>query len=147
MNTFSQPVEPDLEEMLDVLFRRKIPHRVHHVELFLDREIKEAVCARFDLARTLDTSDPLFETKRDVTVQAFLGYDIFRVGVTGKSIFPTSTISAPDTTALPEQERSARDWQEEHAGPIQGWRDFDAYHWPTVADVDFSSLEWLERNL
>ena len=84
MNTFSQPLEPDLEEMLDVLFRRKMPRRVHHIELFLDKEIKEAVCARFDLARSLNKSDPLFETKRDVTVHAFLGYDMFRVGVTGQ---------------------------------------------------------------
>lgn len=147
MNTFSQLLEPDLAEMLDVLFRRRIPHRVHHIELFLDSEIKEAVCTRFELSCTLDRSDPLFETKRDVTLHAFLGYDMFRVGVARKTIFPTSTLSAPDTTALPQQERAARDWQEEHAGPIQGWGDFDAYHWPTVAEIDFSSLEWLERNL
>jgi uroporphyrinogen decarboxylase len=147
MKAFSKLLEPDVGEMIEVLFRRKMPRRVHHVELFLDAEIKEAVCARFELACGLDRSDPLFETKRDMTLHAFLGYDMFRVGVARKTVFPTATISAPDTTTLPEQERAARDWQEEHAGPIQSWKDFDAYPWPKVAEINFSPLEWLERNL
>ena len=144
---FSTPLEPDVGEMIDVLFRRKLPRRVHHIELFLDREIKDAVCARFGLSGGLDASDPLFETKRDVTLQSFLGYDMFRVGVARKTVFPTATIAAADTTALPAQGRAVRDWQEEHGGPIQGWNDFDAYPWPRVADIDFAPLEWLEKNL
>src|SRR5208337_3528755 len=108
---------------------------------------KEAVVLRFGLCPDLDRSDPLFETKRDVALHSFLGYDIFRVGVARKTVFQTATIAAADTTAQRGQERSARDWQEEHAGPIQGWKDFDAYGWPKVSDVDFSPLEWLERNL
>jgi uroporphyrinogen decarboxylase len=147
MKEFSKSLEPDVGEMIDILFRRRMPRRVHHIELFLDKEIKESVCARFGLASETDESDPLFETKRDVALQAFLGYDMFRVGVARKTVFPTATLSAPDTTALPQQGRAARDWQEEHAGPIQGWADFEAYHWPKVAEIDFSSLEWLERNL
>ncbi len=133
--------------MLDILHRRKMPRRVHHVELFLDREIKEAVGARFELAEDLLRSDPLFETKRDAALHAFLGYDMFRVGIVHKAIFPTPTLTASDTTALSKQGRAARDWQEEHVGPIQGWKDFDSYPWPAVSDIDFSPLEWLERNL
>jgi uroporphyrinogen decarboxylase len=147
MKSFSRSVEPDLAEMLDVLFRRRLPKRVHHAELFLDAEIKEAVVQRFGLCPELDRSDPLFETKRDVALHTFLGYDMFRVGVARKTVFQTATIAAADTTAQRGQERSARDWQEEHAGPVQSWKDFDAYRWPKVSDVDFSPLEWLERNL
>lgn len=147
MKAFSTSIEPDVGEMLDVLFLRKSPRRVHHVELFLDKEIKDAVCGRFGLDSGLDKSDPLFDTKRDVRLQAFLGYDMFRVGVARKTVFPTATIAAHDTTAIPGQGRAARDWQEEHGGPIQGWKDFDAYPWPKVADIDFFVLEWLERNL
>jgi uroporphyrinogen decarboxylase len=147
MKAFSQRHEPDVGEMIDVLFRRRMPRRVHHIELFLDNEIKEAVCERFGLASGLDRADPLFETKRDITLQAFLGYDMFRVGVARKAVFPTTTASAPDTTALRAQERAARDWQDEHTGPIQGWEDFEAYLWPKVADIDFSRLEFLEREL
>jgi uroporphyrinogen decarboxylase len=147
MNGFTTGLVPDLDEMIDVLFRRRMPRRVHHVELFLDREIKEAVCARFDLAGDLQKSDPLFETKRDVALHSFLGYDMFRAGIAHKGVFPIPTLAASDTTSLAAQGRAARDWQEEHTGPIQGWDDFDSYPWPTVAEIDFSALEWLERNL
>ena len=147
MNTFSRKIEPDVAEMLDVLFRRRPPRRVHHIELFLDAEIKDAVVARFQLCPDLDRSDALFEAKRDFALHSFLGYDVFRVGVARKTVFPTASISAPDTTAHQGQERSARDWQEEHAGPIQGWKNFDSYPWPRVSDINFTPLEWLERNL
>jgi uroporphyrinogen decarboxylase len=147
MNTFSRKIEPDVAEMLDVLFRRRPPRRVHHIELFLDAEIKDAVVARFQLCPDLDRSDALFEAKRDFALHSFLGYDVFRVGVARKTVFPTASISAPDTTAHQGQERSARDWQEEHAGPIQGWKNFDSYPWPRVSDINFAPLEWLERNL
>jgi uroporphyrinogen decarboxylase len=147
MKAFSVPIEPDVHEMTDILFRRRMPRRIHHVELFLDKEIKEAVCARFELAPELNKSDPLFDAKRDATLHAFLGYDMFRVGVARKTVFPTSTVSTRDTTILPAQERASRDWQEEHVGPIQGWKDFEKYHWPRVAEIDFSPLEWLETNL
>jgi uroporphyrinogen decarboxylase len=147
MKTFSRQVQPDVAEMVDVLFRRRPPGRVHHVELFLDAEIKDAVVQRFGLCQRLDASDPLFETKRDMELHSFLGYDIFRVGIARKTVFETATIAATDTTSQRGQERPVRDWQEEHAGPIQGWKDFDSYHWPRVSDIDFSPLEWLERNL
>ena len=144
---FSQPVQPDISEMTDVLFRRRAPRRVHHIELFLDVEIKEAVASRFDLAAGLDRGDPLYDTKRDVELHAFLGYDMFRVGVARKTVFPTATVAAADTTAAAAQARGEREWQEEHAGPIQGWSDFEGYPWPKVSDIDFSPLEWLEKNL
>ena len=147
LKKFCRTIQPDVSEMLEVLFRRTLPKRLHHAELFLDAEIKEAVAERFELAADLDRADPLFETKRDVVLHSFLGYDMFRVGVARKTVFQTATIAAPDTTAQSGQVRSARDWQEEHAGPIHGWQDFEAYRWPKVSDVDFSPLEWLERNL
>jgi uroporphyrinogen decarboxylase len=147
MVKFSDTVQPDVGELLDVLTRRKMPRRVHHIELFLDTEIKEALSARFDLAKALDRSDPLFEVKRDVDLHAFLGHDMYRVGITRKAVFPSRTIPAADTTTQPGQARAERAWQEEHAGPIQGWKDFEAYPWPKVADLDFSILEWLEKSL
>jgi uroporphyrinogen decarboxylase len=147
MTKLSNTVQPDVGELVDVLLRRKTPRRVHHIELFLDGEIREAISERFDLAKGLDRSDPLFELKRDIDVHAFLGHDMLRVGLFRKTVFPSRTIPAADTTSLPGQARAERAWQEEHAGPIQGWKDFEAYPWPKVADLDFSTLEWLERNL
>jgi uroporphyrinogen decarboxylase len=144
---FAQTVQPDVSEMTDILFRRKPPRRVHHIELFLDAEIKDAVAARFGLGSDLDRADPVYDTRRDVRIHSFLGYDMFRVGVARKTVFPTATIAAADTTAQAAQGREVREWQEEHAGPIQGWADFESYRWPKVSDIDFSPLEWLEKNL
>jgi uroporphyrinogen decarboxylase len=147
MREFSKPVQPDVKEMIDILKRRALPRRVHTIELFLDAEIKDAVCARFALADRLDRSDPLFDVKRDIAVHSFLGYDMFRVGIARKTVFEIPTIAAKDTTSLRGQVRGEREWQEEHAGPIQNWRDFEAYRWPKAADLDFSALEWLEKNM
>ena len=140
-------VEPDIGEMVDVLFRRRMPGRVHFIELFLDEEIREAVRARFGLCPRLDRSDPLYQTRRDAEVHAFLGYDMFRVGIARKTVFETRTLDAADTTAQRGQERNRREWQEEHVGPIQGWKDFEHYRWPAVSGLDLSPLEWLEKNL
>jgi uroporphyrinogen decarboxylase len=147
VTAFLRQIEPDVEEMVDALFRRRLPRRVHFIELFLDTEIKEAARARFGLCVDINQSDPLYETKRDVAVHAFLGYDMFRVGIARKTIFKTWTLPAADTTVLHGQERDTRNWQEEHVGPIQGWRDFEAYPWPRISDLDLSALEWLEKNL
>ena len=56
---FEQKIQPDVGEMTDLLFRRRPPRRVHHIELFLDAEIKQAAAARFGIGADLDRSDPL----------------------------------------------------------------------------------------
>ena len=147
VSVLSGTVEPDVGELLDVILRRTPARRVHHVELFLDGEVKDAACARLGIGEGLDRGDPLSALKRDIDLHAALGHDMFRIGIARKTVFPTTTLAAADTTALAGQRRDGRAWQEEHAGPIQGWKDFEAYPWPTVADVDLSGPEWLERNL
>lgn len=147
MTGFKVPVDPDVGELIEVLLRRHVPRRVHHVELFLDAEIKDAVCRRFGLETGFDGADPLAEARRDIALHAFLGYDMFRVGLARKTVFPTATISAPDTTSGRGQQRAERAWQEEHRGPIRGWKDFEAYPWPKISDLDLSAVEWLEKNL
>ncbi|HSV94126.1 MAG TPA: uroporphyrinogen decarboxylase family protein, partial [Desulfobacterales bacterium] len=143
----SGTVEPDVGELLDVILRRRPARRVHHVELFLDGEVKDAACTRLGIGEALDRADPLSALKRDIELHAALGHDMFRIGIAQKTVFPTATTAAADTTALVGQRREGRAWQEEHAGPIQGWKDFEAYPWPSMADLDLSGPEWLERNL
>jgi len=46
-----------------------------------------------------------------------------------------------------EASRGKRNWMEEHSGPIGGWDDFEKYPWPEVSKIDFSSLEWMGKNL
>ena len=109
--------QPDVGALLGVIRRQRPPGRVHNLELFLDPEVKDALAARFGLEEGLDRADRHFALRRDVRLHAFLGCD------------------------------GQRNWSEEHAGPIRGWQDFEAYPWPRVRDIDLSPLEWLEKNL
>jgi uroporphyrinogen decarboxylase len=146
LTRFSTPVLPDVEALLGVIRRDRAPRRVHHIELFLDPEVKQAVCRRFAVEEGLDPADPRAELRREIRLHALLGYDVFRLTLAPKAIFALPDHPVADT-ALGEQSRGQRAWVEEHRGPIQSWRDFEGYHWPRIEDVDLSPLEWLESNL
>jgi len=144
---FSVPVEPDVEELLTVIRRQGSPERLHHLELFLDQEIRAAVLERFALDEGLRADSPReLELAREVKVHAFLGYDAFRVEVIHKDVFPVPDLQARDTEAG-AQGRGERDWVDEHQGPIQSWEDFERYPWPQARDLDLGPLEWMEANL
>jgi hypothetical protein len=40
---FDTDVTPDWQGLRDCILRQGTPRRVHHIELFLDREIQEAI--------------------------------------------------------------------------------------------------------
>lgn len=147
MSVLHGTVEPDVGELRDVIARRGTARRVHHVELFLDGEVKDAACARLGVGAGLERADPRFDLKRDIALTAALGHDLFRIGVARKTVFPTASLAAADTAEGATRRSDGRSWQEEHRGPIRGWKDFEAYPWPSVADLDFSGAEWLERNI
>jgi len=141
------PVKPDVEMFISVIRREKNPYRVHFIELFLDEEVREAVFKCYELDGNLSKEDPLYKIKRDLKVHRFLGYDVFRVPIIRKDFFTLPFLEAEDTTHIQGQKRGEREWTEEHRGPIQGWEDFEKYPWPEVSDINFSQLEWLEKNM
>jgi len=143
---FSKTVQPDVDELLAVLRRERAPKRIHHIELFLDPEIIEAVDRRFDLSRDLDPSDPFHGLQRDIRVHAHLGYDVFHLGFVHKDIFPLPALESGDTVAG-NQSRGRREWVEEHESAIRTWQDFESYPWPRVEQIDLTSLEWMEKNI
>jgi uroporphyrinogen decarboxylase len=143
---FSTTVQPDVEELLDVLRRRRAPRRLHYIELFLDEEVIQAVDRRFRLTEGLSGSDPFQALKRDIRVHSFLGYDVFRVGFVHKDIFPLPALESEDTAAA-SQSRGRREWVQEHEGAIRNWADFESYPWPKVKDIDLRALEWMDKNL
>ena len=57
-----------------MLFRRRPPKRIHHIELFLDAEVKDAVVGRFELCPDLDRSNALFEAKELTQNKRFTWY-------------------------------------------------------------------------
>lgn len=126
------PVELDLEGHLDNLYRRNRPKRVFFFEHGEETGVKEQLCGRFALCDGLDRSHQDFMRQREIRINQFLGQELMRVfpgGIVWPGL-PTDTTAAPPTV-----------------GPIQSWDDLEEYAWPRLADVDFSDVEWFEKNL
>ena len=133
-------IEPDIEELLRIIGRHGKGKRVHPIELFLDDEIKKQICERFGIAKDIKPDEKFALLQREIELQRFLGYDAIRWGLRTSSIFTLPRIARSD-------EADKRTWAVEGAGPIQSREDFEKYPWPTVSDIDFSGLEWFEKNL
>lgn len=139
-------VKPDVEELLDILWRKKRPKRVHYIELFHDAEVIARIAERFMLADDLDKNDPYYLQKLNIVVHQFLGFDVFHIPTEGEDYFKLKLNLIKDT-AQKNTNRGDRRWMEEHEGPIQNWEDFGDYPWPEVKKIDFSNFEWMEKNL
>jgi hypothetical protein len=68
-------IKPDGEGLVNCLKYAGTPSRVHFIELYLDREIEDAVCSRFNLLDPLDKSDSYFEYKRYMAVLGGIDVD------------------------------------------------------------------------
>jgi uroporphyrinogen decarboxylase len=141
---FSVEVKPNWEGFLSCIRRERTPERVHYIELFLDREVQEAICARFDLLEGLDPDDPFYEERRQIIIQRFLGYDYVRCSFSNMEM-PLKRTRIADTAALTRAE--GRNYMEEHEGPITNWEEFEAYPWPDPHAVSTRTMEWYEENL
>lgn len=147
MKYFDRTIEPDVDELIDIIRRKKAGRRVHHIELFIDQEIKNRICERFDIGAKINPNEPFADLRQDIELHKFLGYDVFRIAERAEDIFALKTIVAADTTDEIRQSRGLRAWQEEHAGGIQSWEDFEKYDWPKVSDLNFGAFEWMDKNL
>jgi len=141
---FAVSVTPDWEALVRCIRREGTPKRVHNIELFLDAEVQEAVCRRYDILAGLDPTDPYFDLKRQIAIQRFLGYDYVRCGVENLDM-PLNRSKVDDTADL--QRANGRNYMEEHHGPITTWAEFAAYPWPDPAKATTRALEWYEKNL
>lgn len=141
-------VLPDVEELLGIIWRKKHPKRVHHIELFHDPEIIQLIGDRFGLVENLNKEYPDYILKLNIIVHKFIGSDVFYISLLNdnEDFFKLKKSSVEDT-AIRKTTRGKRRWIEEHDGPIQSWEDFENYPWPEISKVDFSNLEWMEKNL
>ncbi len=144
MDQFSRPVAPDAEALLANLRREGTPRRVHYMELFLDGEVQQAICERFDLTAGIRPGDPHLAEKRQIALQRFLGYDYVFTGLEGVD-FPVWRSTIADTGPLPRA--GGRTYQDEHRGPIMSWQDFEKYPWPDPHAATDRAMAWYEKNL
>lgn len=141
---FSVKVTPDWRGLLESIRIGGCPGRVHHIELFLDGEMQDAICREFHVLDGLDSTDPFFPLQKQIRLQAFLGYDYVRMGVEGFD-FPLHRHTALDTAEL--ERNGGRTYVDETRGPITTWEEFETYPWPRIEDVSTRSLEWYSENL
>ena len=141
---FSTNVIPDWEEFLHTLRRQGTPKRVHHIELYLDGEVKDDLCARYHLDTGLDKFDPFYYEKREIAIQRALGYDYVVCSLEGLEM-QFNRLTADDTAGL--KRRSGRSYMEEHRGPIASWDEFQSYSWPDPQRATSRSLDWYQKNL
>lgn len=140
-----RPHEPDWQALVDTILRKGTPKRVHHIELFHDGEIRDAIAERFGLLEGLRSDDPHFHQKRLIAVNRFCGFDHVSTGLMGMD-FPMKGTSTTDTANLPRQ--GGRTYMEEHAGPITTWEEFEKYPWPDPLKPEAASeIEWYQENL
>jgi uroporphyrinogen decarboxylase len=141
---FAKTVSPDWEGLLACLSRQGTPARVHYIELFMDAEVKAAICEGFGLVEDLRRDDPHYTLKREIALQRFLGYDYVRCGVDEVGI-QIERLAVSDTAEL--QRGGGRQFVNEHRGPITSWAEFDSYPWPDPSTITTHNLEWYQANL
>lgn len=144
LKSFDVGIAPDWMGLRDCILRKGTPKRVHHIELFLDPEIQDGVCARFGLLEGLDPNDPYYLHRREIAIQSFLGYDYVRCSL-GNQDWPMNRHTTQDTATLERAE--GRSFMDLHQGPITSWAEFEAYPWPKLEDAQTDSLEWFQKNL
>jgi hypothetical protein len=95
-NYFSVQIKSDWEGFVNCIKRIGTPDRVYNIELFLDEEIKIAICQRFRIIDHLSFNDLDFQLAREVAIQRFLGYDYVRCGL-DEFEMPLSKLRTNDT--------------------------------------------------
>jgi uroporphyrinogen decarboxylase len=150
--------QPDFENLRRSLLRQGPAGPVPFFELFADPGMVEAVLGeRFpvDLHRYIE--EPLINLPEEEvpgllkSMQMYVrfcrevGYDYVFM-VTGFNL-ERSFKSAADTAASRNWPNAQRYWQNEAAGPIQSWADFEAYPWPKADDVTHAGLEYVNQIL
>ena len=137
--------KPDADALIANIMRRGTPQRVHHIELFHDNEIRDAIAERFGLMEKVDSRDPDFERKKLMAVNRFVGFDHVSASMVDLAM-PVKRIEVEDTAEI--KRSGGRAYMEEHTGPITSWKEFEAYPWP---DPNLPSatreIEWFQKNL
>lgn len=141
---FATDVTPNWEALRDCILRRGTPERVHHIELFLDLEIQQAIAQRYGLLAGIAADDPFALHALHLRVQRLMGYDYVRCGL-DDVVMPLRGMNAADTAEL--QRAGGRHYMDEHLGPITNWEEFERYPWPDVDHAGTRSLEWFSEHL
>lgn len=135
--------KPDFRRLRQALLRQGQPERLPLVELLVDHEMKEAVLGeRIPIAPPGDNDALKAELDAIIRFWYETGYDYITVqaGVP----MPRRALSAADTAQL---QRDQRSWDDENAGMIMSWADFERFPWPRPEDIDYAKIEYIGAHL
>ena len=121
---FSVRIKQNWEALVACIERKGTPERVHHIELFLDDEIKDIICKRFGLLAGISKTEPFYELGKEIRIQRFLGYDFVRCGLDDFDM-PLDKLSVGDTAGY--KRAGGREFINQKKGPISSWEDFEQY--------------------
>lgn len=122
---------PDYRRFLDAVQRRR-PERVPLVELAVHPDVVNVLLDE----RAAAPGDIRAAAARAVRLQHRLGYDAVRVSA--PIPWNVQRLAGTDPSEL---STSARQWADEHSGPIGSMADVEQFPWPRPADVDFGPVE------
>ncbi len=154
MNRFSKRItkqEPNFD-VLRAALANETPDYLPFYELLVDAEIIEAVLERpiptisrgiFPLEEKISLND--LREYMDCVIEFYykMGYDYVPSGA-GIPLRKYFNLTSAPGRQISSQKRA---WQDEHKGFIENWKDFENYKWPTIADANFSGLEYIASKL
>jgi len=138
-------MSPNFERLRKVLLLEGEPDRVPLIELWIEREVKEAFLGKPMSGEILD-EDPSYRVEEDVEFWHRAGYDYIHVVPLYK--FPKVEHALTDARlGAGTTEAGERLWVSEGKGLIMDFASFDRYPWEQVAKIDYSRLEEVGRHL
>lgn len=154
MNRFPKRItkqEPNFN-VLRAALMNETPDYLPFYEIFVDAEIIEAMLEHpvpMVLSGTFATGKNI--TKDDIrqyndsTLEFYykMGYDY----LPAFPFIPFKKFVASTSGSSRKISSQKRIFQDEHKGFIKNWRDFENYDWPTIKNIDFSSVEYLSSVL
>ena len=145
--------KPDLNELRDIILRKKKPSRVHVDEIHIDKEVVKDVTERILNRKWIEPVSDNKESqeaclRNNIEFWYRLGFDCIRLSsefrFSSNIPFISRAREAQDTASLAKTERK---WTEEGKGIISSWEDFGTYPWPSVNDIDLWPFEYVSQNL
>jgi len=131
--------QPDFQQFIEVVTKKRKPAKVHQVELLIDQEIISAISQKYFLEEMVPLTS---QTQRQYIQQYVnwwyrMGYDYTMIiDIPGIGLeFPSQMRKTDDTAYL---SRGTRNWVEEKKGIIANWENFENYPWPDPEDIDLS---------
>lgn len=146
-------LKPDKEEFKEVILRKRIPSRVHFVELHIDAEVIRYFTKKWN-RKWIEPSLAKDRKSQELVLANYiecwyrLGYDCLRFTsdfrFSASLSFASKKRLAEDTALLSKEKRS---WVEEGKGIITSWQDFESYSWPSLDKLDLWPFEFTSKNL